>query len=278
MDQVVSALGDNARWRLVELLAERPRSVGELAGLTGMRQPQTTKHLQTLARAGLVTVFPLGQRRVYALEAQPLRDLRERVDDLISAVEAHAADREALANYRTAIDREAAAAVRPHWADGRTYTFERELAAAPALVWQYWTDATLLESWWAPVPMTVAACTITPEPGGPIVVEFVDPEGVRYRSEGSVAVAVAPGRLVFELSVLDDNGRITFTGHYDLALTTAGAGTRLRLELSISATETQAAQQIAGIETGWGQVLDNLAAAIRAGDSTTHTDTKGARS
>ena len=32
MHQIASALGDDARWRMVELLAERPRSVGELAG------------------------------------------------------------------------------------------------------------------------------------------------------------------------------------------------------------------------------------------------------
>ena len=48
MDEIAAALGDGARWRIVELLAERPRSVGELAELTGLRQPQTTKHLQTL--------------------------------------------------------------------------------------------------------------------------------------------------------------------------------------------------------------------------------------
>ena len=73
-----------ARWRIVELLAERPRSVGELAELTGLRQPQTTKHLQTLARAGLVTVFPLGQRRVYAIETAPLAALERRLRELVA--------------------------------------------------------------------------------------------------------------------------------------------------------------------------------------------------
>ena len=82
MDRIAAALGDTARWRMVELLAERPRSVGELAELTGLRQPQTTKHLQTLARTGLVTVFPLGQRRVYALEAEPLTALAGRLREL----------------------------------------------------------------------------------------------------------------------------------------------------------------------------------------------------
>ncbi|MDX3111088.1 ArsR/SmtB family transcription factor, partial [Nonomuraea angiospora] len=54
-DALLIALADPARWRLVTLLAERPRSVGVLAQLAEARQPQTTKHLQTLERAGVVT-------------------------------------------------------------------------------------------------------------------------------------------------------------------------------------------------------------------------------
>jgi len=50
----LAALADSARWRIVELLADRPRSVGVVADLGGLRQPQATKHLQTLERAGLV--------------------------------------------------------------------------------------------------------------------------------------------------------------------------------------------------------------------------------
>ncbi|MCP9964481.1 ArsR/SmtB family transcription factor [Actinomadura madurae] len=75
MEEFLAALADPARWRLVGLLAERPRSVGVLARLAGARQPQTTKHLQTLERAGVVTSQRSGQRRVYALQAAPLRDL-----------------------------------------------------------------------------------------------------------------------------------------------------------------------------------------------------------
>src|SRR3954470_24927116 len=124
MDGIAAALGDAARWRLVELLAERPRSVGELAELTGLRQPQTTKHLQTLARAGLVTVFPLGQRRVYAVEPAPLRALERRLRELAETPEAHAGERDVIARYLAAIEAESAVADRARWADGRTFEFE----------------------------------------------------------------------------------------------------------------------------------------------------------
>src|SRR3954469_14323926 len=115
MEQIAAVLGDGARWRLVELLAERPHSVGELAELTGLRQPQTTKHLQALGRAGLVTVFPLGQRRVYALESEPLTVLARRLGELASAAEAQ--DRDVLARYRDSISRETALAKTSRWAD-----------------------------------------------------------------------------------------------------------------------------------------------------------------
>jgi len=125
VEGIASALGDGARWQIVELLAERPRSVGELAELTGLRQPQTTKHLQTLARAGLVAVYPLGQRRVYALESAPLAMFADRVRELAVTADAHQDERDVLARYRAAIEAESVLADRERWADGPAFVFER---------------------------------------------------------------------------------------------------------------------------------------------------------
>jgi uncharacterized protein YndB with AHSA1/START domain len=254
MDGIAAALGDAARWRLVELLAERPRSVGELAELTGLRQPQTTKHLQTLARAGLVTVFPLGQRRVYALEAEPLTALAGRLADLAKATEAHAGERDVVARYRAAVEAETAAADEDRWADGREFAFERLLAVPRDVVWRHWTDPGLLASWWVPPSMTVTACVLEPRPGGRAVLAYRDADG-EYHSEGWVRRATEPGRLAFDLAV---TGEASFTGHYDLELVSVPGGTRLRLGLRITATTVGAASAIAGIETGWDQVLDHL--------------------
>ncbi|MFF3667554.1 metalloregulator ArsR/SmtB family transcription factor [Microtetraspora malaysiensis] len=268
MDQFASALGDGARWRIVELLAERPRSVGELAELTGLRQPQTTKHLQTLARAGLVTVFPLGQRRVYAVEAAPLKALERRLRELVETIEAHENERDVIARYRAAIEAESAVADRERWADGRTFSFERVLAVPRDVVWRYWVAPDLLASWWAPQSMTVTDCALEPKPGGRAVLEYRDAEG-RYRSEGRVHAAKEPEHLVFDLSVLNAAGAVSFTGRYDLALAVVPDGTRLRLGLRITETTVEAVPYIAGIVTGWGQVLDNLADAIGTSQRTT---------
>jgi uncharacterized protein YndB with AHSA1/START domain/DNA-binding transcriptional ArsR family regulator len=263
MDRIASALGDAARWRIVELLAERPRSVGELAQLTGLRQPQTTKHLQTLARAGLVTVFPVGQRRVYAVETASLTALERRLRELVETIEANDGERDVIARYHAAIQAESAAADRERWADGRTFSFERVLAAPQDVVWRHWVEPDLLTSWWAPPSMTVMDCVLEPRPGGRVVLEYRDAEG-RYRSKGQVHAAKDPERLAFDLSVLDAAGAVSFTGHYDLALNAAPDGTQLRLDLRITETTVEAAPYIAGIGTGWGQVLDNLVATIGA--------------
>ncbi|WP_405494353.1 metalloregulator ArsR/SmtB family transcription factor [Nocardia sp. NBC_00511] len=262
MDRIASALGDSARWRLVELLAERPRSVGELAELTGLRQPQATKHLQTLAREGVVTVFPLGQRRVYALEAEPLRAFGTRLLELADRVDAQAGERDVIARYRSAIASDSVVAQRDRWADGRSFAFDRVLPVAPDAVWRHWTEPELLATWWAPAPMAVADAVLEPRPDGRVVLEYRDPEGNRYRSAGRVRTADAPAHLVFDLSVLDAAGEVSFTGHYDLTLAADPGGTRLRLDLSITETTVEALPYIAGVETGWGQVLDNLAAVL----------------
>ncbi|MEV7555621.1 metalloregulator ArsR/SmtB family transcription factor [Amycolatopsis sp. NPDC089917] len=258
MEQIAAALGDGARWRIVELLAERPRSVGELAELTGLRQPQTTKHLQTLARVGLVTVFPLGQRRVYAVEAAQLKEFEDRLRALIAIIEANEGGRDVLTRYQSAIGEETAAADRDRWADGRVFSFDRLLAAPRNEVWWHWTEPALLASWWAPPSMTVTDCVIEPWAGGRAVLDYRDAEG-RYRSAGKVHAATEPEHLEFDLSVLDAKGDDFFIGHYDLKFSEAPGGTRLRLDLRITETTVEAVPFIAGIETGWGQVLDNLA-------------------
>lgn len=61
----------NRRMLLAELLAgEQP--VSRLVEATGMSQPVVSKHLRILREAGLVSVRPDGQRRLYRLESTPL--------------------------------------------------------------------------------------------------------------------------------------------------------------------------------------------------------------
>jgi DNA-binding transcriptional ArsR family regulator len=72
-----SALADPRRRAALELLLDRPRSVNELADHLELSQPSTSKHLRVLREAGLVTVRQDRQRRLYAIDPQPMAELHE---------------------------------------------------------------------------------------------------------------------------------------------------------------------------------------------------------
>jgi DNA-binding transcriptional ArsR family regulator len=68
-------LAEPTRRRILDLLLERPRLVGELTGSLGLSQPGTSKHLRVLREAGLVRVRQDAQRRWYELRPEPLAEI-----------------------------------------------------------------------------------------------------------------------------------------------------------------------------------------------------------
>jgi DNA-binding transcriptional ArsR family regulator len=93
---VLDALGDGTRREIVELLAERPRAVVELAAALPVSRPAVSLHLRVLRDAGLVTDTPAGTRRIYRLDPAGLEILRTYLDRLwISALDRFAAAAEA---------------------------------------------------------------------------------------------------------------------------------------------------------------------------------------
>jgi DNA-binding transcriptional ArsR family regulator len=75
MTATFEVLAEPSRRRILDLLLERPRSVGELVGLLGLSQPGTSKHLRVLRDAGLVVVRRDAQRRWYELRPEPLTEV-----------------------------------------------------------------------------------------------------------------------------------------------------------------------------------------------------------
>jgi DNA-binding transcriptional ArsR family regulator len=69
---VFDVLAEPTRRRILDLLLERPRLVGDLSERLGLTQPGTSKHLRALREAGLVRVRPDAQRRWYELRLEPL--------------------------------------------------------------------------------------------------------------------------------------------------------------------------------------------------------------
>jgi DNA-binding transcriptional ArsR family regulator len=67
-----AVLAEPSRRRILDLLRERERSVGELVEDLRLSQPGVSKHLRVLREAGLVGVRADAQRRLYQLRAEPL--------------------------------------------------------------------------------------------------------------------------------------------------------------------------------------------------------------
>jgi DNA-binding transcriptional ArsR family regulator len=68
-------LAEPTRRRILDLLREEERPVGDLVGRLELSQPGVSKHLKVLRDAGLVEVRQDAQRRLYRVRAEPLAEI-----------------------------------------------------------------------------------------------------------------------------------------------------------------------------------------------------------
>lgn len=73
--QSLAAIADPTRRRIVELLATRDRTAGELVDEFDMSAPAISQHLNVLREAGLVTTRVEGQSRIQTLNPAGLDDI-----------------------------------------------------------------------------------------------------------------------------------------------------------------------------------------------------------
>lgn len=72
---VLDVIAEPTRRRILDAVREHERSVTELVEHVGMHQPGVSRHLKVLRDAGLVEVRHDAQRRMYRLNAEPLKAL-----------------------------------------------------------------------------------------------------------------------------------------------------------------------------------------------------------
>jgi DNA-binding transcriptional ArsR family regulator len=81
LDATFAALADPTRRAILARLASGELSVLELAEPFEMTQPAISKHLKVLERAGLISRGRDAQRRPCRLEARPLAEANEWLED-----------------------------------------------------------------------------------------------------------------------------------------------------------------------------------------------------
>lgn len=75
MIETFEVLAEPSRRRILDLLREEERPVGDLVRLLATSQPSVSKHLRVLREAGLVEVRIDAQRRLYRVRPEPLREV-----------------------------------------------------------------------------------------------------------------------------------------------------------------------------------------------------------
>lgn len=72
-------LGDPVRRRILELLASGEHSSGEIVAIAqrefGISQPAVSQHLKVLRDSGFATVRIDGARRLYTVDAAPMKEV-----------------------------------------------------------------------------------------------------------------------------------------------------------------------------------------------------------
>jgi uncharacterized protein YndB with AHSA1/START domain len=145
----------------------------------------------------------------------------------------------------------------------RELVITRVFDAPRQLVFKAWTDPKHLAQWWGPKGFTNPVCELDVRPGGAILIHMRGPDGVVYPMKGVFHEIVAPERLVFTTSAFEDaEGNPLLEDLNTVTFEEQGGKTKLTLRAIVvkSAPEVEAA--LAGMEEGWSQSLDRLAASL----------------
>jgi uncharacterized protein YndB with AHSA1/START domain len=146
--------------------------------------------------------------------------------------------------------------------DEQELVLTRVFDAPRELVFKSWTDPRHVEKWWGPHGFTCPLCELDVRPGGAILIHMRGPDGRVYPMTGLYQEVVEPERLVFTSTALDDQGNALFEILNSIELTEQGAKTKQTLRARVIKRSAQAAPYLAGMEVGWTQTLERLAAYV----------------
>jgi uncharacterized protein YndB with AHSA1/START domain len=130
-------------------------------------------------------------------------------------------------------------------------------------VWKAWTDPKRLAQWWGPRGFTNPVCEVDLRPGGAIRIDMRGPDGSVYPMTGAYREVVAPERLVFTASALDEKGRPLFEVLNTVTFAEQGGKTRLTVRAQVVSKTAGADAYLRGMEEGWGQSLERLDALLK---------------
>ena len=146
----------------------------------------------------------------------------------------------------------------------RDLVITRVFDAPRELVFEMWTDPKHVVHWWGPKGFTNPVCELDVRPGGAILIHMRGPDGVVYPTKGVFHEIVEPERLVFTTSTFEDEaGNPQLEVLNTVTFAELGGKTKLTLQAVVVKLAPAVAAALAGMEEGWSQSLDRLAASLR---------------
>lgn len=144
----------------------------------------------------------------------------------------------------------------------------REFDAPRALVWKAWIEAKHVAQWWGPRGYRNPVCEVDARVGGAIVIHMQAPDGTVFPVKGEFREIVAPERLVFVESLerkgtdKNDEPELLFELLNTVTFTEHGGKTRVEVRSQVVVTTVLGAPYAEGMETGWAERLERLAAFV----------------
>lgn len=134
--------------------------------------------------------------------------------------------------------------------------------APRSLVWKAWTDPKHVAQWWGPQGFTNPVCELDVRPGGAIRIDMRAPDGTVYPMTGIYREIVEPDRLVFTSYALDAAGKPMFEVLNTVMFAEQDGKTTLTVQARVINKTAVAERYLAGMEQGWTQSLERLAAIL----------------
>ena len=144
----------------------------------------------------------------------------------------------------------------------RELALTRVINAPRELVFKLWTEHALMARWWGPKHFANPVCDLDVRVGGEIYVEMESPDGTLYPMGGEYVAIEPPRRLVMITKALPNDAEGTW-GLENLNVITfreRGGRTTIAVRVEVLSATEEAEPCLAGMEAGWSQSLDKLAA------------------
>jgi uncharacterized protein YndB with AHSA1/START domain len=146
----------------------------------------------------------------------------------------------------------------------REVTLTRVLDAPRNLVWRAWTEPEQLAKWWGPHQFSNPVCEIDARPGGRWLIHMKAPDGTVYPMTGTFTEVTKPERLVFKAFAEALDGTKYLESVTEVIFEEQGARTKLTVKAKARGLHPAAPQMLAGMDAGWSQSLERLAALVGA--------------